>query len=475
MVVQLDVNLTQRPELKLTLTPELLLSLDLLQFTSLELAEWVEQELEKNPVLEQNLQDNDGEEKEIDDSEKEVDIEKDFDMDWEDYFNDGRDLGYRGANYSDDDKDSFETYTPSSVSLFQHLQSQLQLVSHKEIDYKIGLYLISSIDKKGYFNTTIENVSEYFNVSTDKIEEIRLNIMKLDPVGICSKNLQEFILVQLMSKRKLNRTLVKMVNDMFDLVQKRKINSIARKLKTSPEYVEKSISELSELMPYPTYGYNGGDTEKAQFIEPDVLIKKINGEWIVIVNDSYVPVLRINKYYKQMIFKKNLKSDEKEFLKNNINSAQNLIKAINQRHLTMYKVTKSIVEHQKDFFEKGIRYLKPMILKDIADDVKMSESTVSRSTRGKYAQTPYGVFELKFFFSNGLPTDNGKNISSVTVKEKVKDLIENEDITDPISDTEIWKKLKESGIHIERKTIQNYRESLGILPKHLRRRLNNDN
>ncbi|HPG29951.1 MAG TPA: RNA polymerase factor sigma-54, partial [bacterium] len=400
--------------------------------------------------------------------------EESFDADWENYFDDVSDIGYVGSSSynSDEEKDSFESYTPEKISLFEHLQKQLMLVISNHNDYKIALHLISSIDENGYINTSVESAAEYFNTSVEKINKIRNIILNLEPPGICSLNLKEFILFQLKQKQNANtKWPIEIVEKHFDLIHNRKILEISRRMKLTPALVEKCLDDISRLAPYPAFAYNDQSGGNFQYIIPDVYFKKINSEWMVIINDDYLPYLRINPYYRKLAYMKSTNKQEKQFLKENIVSAENLLKAINQRHLTMYRVATRILDRQKDFFEKGISHLKPMVLREIAEDLKLHESTISRCTRGKYGQTPFGLFELKFFFSNGLPTTSGNEISSVAIKEKIKKIVSEEELTDPVSDIDIWKKLTYEGIIAERKTISNYRDEIGNLPKHLRRRI----
>jgi RNA polymerase sigma-54 factor len=475
MPINLNVDLKQRQELGLNLTPELVQSIELLQFTSLELANYVQQELEKNPVLEMETKKNEEEnekesENETDELKKE---EEKWDDDWEEYFDDGRDMGYyKSYTSSGEEKDSFETFTPEKISLFQHLQRQFQLVSTTDSEYKLGLYILSSVNEQGYLQVSVEDIADYFKSSLDEVNRIRKIIMNLEPIGVGSMNLKEFLLLQLDHLESSNRWLRKMIEDYFTLVQAKKVAELSKKLRITNIMVQKCINKIGELIPFPTFSYN--DSDSNQFIKPDVLFKKVGNEWYIIINDEYLPYLRLNRSYVGLLTSNNISKKDKNFLKENINSAENLIKAINQRHMTMYRVSEKILEKQYEFFEKGPAYMKPMILKDIADDLKLSESTISRCTRGKYGQTPYGIFELKYFFSNGLPNLLGDSVSSTVIKEKIKNLIQNEDIENPLSDTDLWKKFLRDGLKVERKTISNYRDDLGILPKHLRRTIKTD-
>ncbi|HON57795.1 MAG TPA: RNA polymerase factor sigma-54, partial [bacterium] len=319
---------------------------------------------------------------------------------------------------------------------------------------------------------SFESIAQYFNTTVDKINAIRKVILNLEPLGICSLNLKEYLLLQLQNRKKTeySRWTQLIISEYFEFVQQRKIDEIARRIKViKPKIIEKCIDEISQLAPYPAHTYSN-QQEIEPYVIPDIIYRKIDNNWIIIINDEFLPQLRISPYYKNLYNSNNLTESEKKYLQENLSSAENLIKAIHQRNRTLYKVASRILERQIDFFEKGFVYLKPMILKDIANDIKMHESTISRCTRGKYAQTPYGLFELKFFFTNGLPLQTGEQISSAVIKEKIKNIILSEDPKNPISDIDIWKKLTDEGLIVERKTITNYRDELGILPKHLRRR-----
>lgn len=506
-----SIEISHKPEIRTQLSYELLQSVGLLEMTNLELAEWVQQELERNPALEtEEYSEEDEEEiadKEIekadsgdtisettenyDGKEENTDREKSENENLEDagdekqtsdnderelsndeiaeFFGDASDTGYVYGD-SSEEKDSFENYTKAPISLFSKLQEQLLLTLRNTDDYKIGLYLVSSITEQGFLNVSVESAAEYCKTDVEKINSIRRQIIHLDPPGICSLNVHEFLLFQIRNTVKVKHWTRQILEKYFDLFQQHKFDEIIKSLKINKEVMLECKNEISKLAPYPSLGFDDDFSDK-HYIVPEVIFKKISGEWTVIIENEYIPSIKISPYYRNLILSGQVNRNEKNFIKEHIVSGENLIKAIRQRQTTMRRVAERILERQRAFFDDGIMGLKPMILRDIAEELKLHESTISRSTRGKYCQTPHGVFELKFFFTSALETTAGEKISNAVIKERIKNMIQQESDANLLSDISIWKELIREGLKVDRKTISNYREELGIMPKHLRKRI----
>ncbi len=506
-----EIKLSSRPELRQHFSYELLQSVELLELTNIELAARIQTELEKNPVLE--LEEEEEAEDEIDIETPKEDEEDEFeekkseeissentpdkkeedydsaadkslspeaeaekelaDNELEEYFSNASDIGYL-SNSSFEEVDSFENFTPSRISLFSKLQEQLLMVLNNTKDYKTAIYLISSITDKGFLNVSVEAAADYCRASVEYINMIRDIIMFLEPIGVCSLNIREFLLFQIQNSAKISYWTKIIIEQYFDFFQKHKMDEIARRLKINMRAIQACVNEIAALIPFPAYAYDDKSSDNYHYITPEIIYKKVSDEWQIIMNNDNMPYLRISSYYKNLVMSGGLGREEKNFIKGHINSAQNLIKAINRRQVTMYRVADRILHRQRDFFEKGILGLKPMILRDVADDLKLHETTISRCTRDKYCQTPFGIFELKFFFTSGLSTTDGLKISNAVIKEKMKSMLSVEDNSNPLNDTDIWKELIRDGLMVDRKTISNYREELGVLPRHLRRKIYHD-
>jgi len=514
------LDISHKTELRTQLSYELLQSVGLLELTNLELAEWIQQELERNPALE--TEDESEDESNID--ERDIDIENEIPVpdeifdDYDEYsadsekkedenyedgkkdgiadnesendniktseseseteftneeiqeiFGDASDTGYIYEN-SGEEKDSFETYTKAPVSLFSKLQEQLLLTFHNNDDYKIAIFLISSITEQGMLNISVESAAEYCKTNVETIDRIRHQVIQLDPPGICSLNVHEFLLFQIKNTVKVKYWTRLIIENYFDLFQKHKFDEIIRHLKINKDVMQESKEEIARLAPYPSLAFED-DFSDNHYIIPEVVFKKISGEWIVIIDNEYIPSIKISPHYRNLILSGQINKAEKNFIKDHIISGENLIKAIRQRQTTMRRVAERILVRQLSFFEEGIMGLKPMILRDIAEELKLHESTISRCTRGKYCQTPHGIFELKFFFTSSLATTAGDKISNAVIKERIKKMIHDESEDDLLSDIAIWKELIREGLMVDRKTISNYRDDLGILPRHLRKKI----
>ncbi|MCF7809203.1 MAG: RNA polymerase factor sigma-54 [Candidatus Marinimicrobia bacterium] len=453
------MELSQHLELKQTLTPQQILLSTLLQLPSLALELRIKTELEMNPLLE--LED-DIEELDNPEEESEVD-EPEIDLD--DYFQND---GYEAKEYYDKSNEEMEVQNAYTPSLAEELLEQIATL-HMDADSRVIMEeMIWNIDERGYLTMELEIIAEKFEVDLKSIEKLHGKLMQLDPIGIGARTLQECLLVQ--AEREYPQTPAHfIIRDYFEEFANKRFERILRKLHLTRSGLREAEEMISHLNPKPGDGYLDPRTN---YVTPDFYISEQDGDFIVTLNDSFIPDLRISGSYKNMISnQKSLDTDTKVFLKKKVESAKWFINSIQMRRITMLKVINSIIEHQREFFLKGQDYLRPMVLRDIAEDISMDISTISRVTSGKYAQTDWGTFELRYFFSEGIEAEDGENISTRRIKERLRVIIEEENKSRPISDEAISKLLQTEGFPIARRTVAKYREQLNIPVARLRREI----
>lgn len=452
------VSLTQKQEL--VMTPKLQQAIKLLQLSRMELVDYLEDKLLENPILEL--------EEEVAGEEDLAEEEEDFeDLDWEEYFADSS--SDYNVNYQQEDY-NYENFVAASLTRDEYLNNQLQLLDLTAQQKEIGKYIIGSLDEDGFLEREVAELAAELGVSEEKFLEVLKEIQQFEPVGIAAQSLQESLLIQLAeweAGRKKELAL-KMVEEHFDLLIENKVKKLAKKLGIKPTESQRIVDLIKTLNPSPAsiFQESGG----TKYLEPDLIIEKINQQYVVFMNQTPVPKLRINSYYQKLLKNFDSSSKAKEYLEEKMSSAMWLIKSIEQRRLTIYKIAKAIVELQKEFFEKGLKHLKPLTMEEVAQEIDMHESTVSRATTKKYAQTPHGLFELKFFFTSGVKTKNGGNISAVSIKKMIEDIIKEEDVTKPLSDQKIADQLSDLGAPVSRRTVAKYRNQLGIASSVQRRR-----
>ncbi|MGA8264380.1 MAG: RNA polymerase factor sigma-54 [Ignavibacteriaceae bacterium] len=477
------LTLNQRLSQQQRLSPQQIQYQKLLQLNTLALEQRIKTELEINPILEEEMDTTLEQEKEkdSDDSEEVDDFDKE-EFDLEDYMNDDVD-GSDRVNKSKDD----EVYQPlaeARESLTEHLTEQLRMLNVNDDFFHLGEEIIGNLDADGYLKrdlSEILNELEMFDeiiISPEDAENLLKKIQVFDPIGIAARSLQECLLVQAQNSacdpyyKYLGEQLL---TYHFDDFTKKRYDSIKQKMELTDESLKGTIEFIQTLNPKP----GEGNVELAQMnqITPDFIIEKNEDNFIITLNDRSVPSVTLSKNYLEMLDsnKRGKKSKrEKEtykFLREKFESAKWFIACIQQRRDTLMKIMRAILEEQYEFFDKGSRFLKPMIYKDIADEIQMDISTISRVVNGKYVQSPQGVHELKYFFSEGLSTDSGEDISNKHIKEILKEIIDNEDKKTPYSDDKLAEMLNEKGIHIARRTVAKYREQLRLPVARLRKEL----
>lgn len=473
MKMNFNLNLVQTQ--KLIMTPELKQAIEILQYNAQELNEFINEELLNNPVLEKlsNLQEASKSENEgnLEAEEFEYDLDKGIkkEIDWEDivnYFEDARPMG--NLTYDFDQELSYDNFLADEETLRDYLLMQLNFSKIDTKFQRICEFLIESIDDNGYLDINLEEASSQFSMSIEEIEMLIKLIQSFDPPGVGARNLKECLLIQMYQHGYEDSLEELLVMEYLEDLGEKRFAQIAKRMGETPERIQNSYDYIKSLEPKP--GRLFSSLREVRYIVPDVYVEKVKDEYVVVVNETANPRLQINGFYKNML--KNIDRDEltSEYLNKNLQSALRIIKSIEQRRNTILRVCKAIVEYQYDFFENGLLYLKPLNLKDIAEEVEVHESTVSRAINGKYMQCPNGLFEIKYFFQSGVKGASGEGVSSESVKTVIKEMIDNEDSAKPLSDQYITDVLVEKGINISRRTVAKYRDELNILPSSKRKR-----
>lgn len=456
----LNIEQTQ----KLIMTPELRQAITVLQLSSLELSKYIEQQLQENPLLE--LREDEAEKNlELADKSKQAEAEdgkREYDLDWELYFQDSSDLGFsRQERNWEQPEYSYENFLSQAPTLSEHLLSQLFLSPCCNGERLIAEYLIGNMDDKGYIRVTLEEVAARFKVSEVKAERILSLIQSFDPPGVGARNLEECLMIQYRTRGIKNDIVKELIKNHLEDLAKGKICRIAHELGATVQDVQKAADILKTLDPKP--GRNFSNPNDNRYIIPDIILEKVEGEYVILVNDVIAPRITINSTYRSVLSKeKSCDSQTRRFVESKLNAAAWLIRSIEQRRLTLYKVAHCLVEMQRDFLDKGIKYLKPLNLKNVAEKVGLHESTISRATSNKYIQTPQGVFEMRHFFSTGLNNATGSTTSSESIKKMLQEIIAGEDCRLPLNDQKISEIFRQKGIKISRRTVAKYRDELNI-------------
>jgi RNA polymerase sigma-54 factor len=455
--MKMGFNLTLEQTQKLIMTQELQQAIKILQLSSLELKDYIQQQLETNPLIETREEDGDSYSSESEDNIisqliKNVEYNR-----WEYGYQDDPDNDY-----------TYENFVANETTLQDHLLFQLHVTILSNIHRKIGEYIIESLDDNGYLTVSAVDIAKDLKVEEEEVEKVLSIIQTFDPAGVACRNLKECLLIQLQIKGINDPAIKEVINNHLENLGDKKFNQIAKDLNISTADVQRIYDMIKTLEPKPGRAFHSSSDVK--YINPDVVVKQVNDEFLVLVNDSTAPRLIINSYYRNILNNCEDQPNISRYITNKLEAALWLIRSIEQRRMTLYRVVNAIVEYQKDFFKNGIRHLKPLTLKDIANRIGIHESTVSRATNGKYVETPRGIFELKFFFTSGVNSVFGEEISSESIKEIIKEIIDGEDPYKPVSDQKITDILNSRGINISRRTVAKYRDELGILSSSRRKR-----
>lgn len=512
----IELKQTIRLSQQLLITPQLQQAIKLLQLSRMELIETVQKELMENPVLEEatgqeadeavkaetdretaqrvddlsagsNNEPSDPRSDTADGTDnKELQDSKEFD--WASYIESYNTSNREPRSFSDSTEElpNYENMVASTASLHDHLEWQIKMGSLSKREEEACVTIIGNLDDNGYLRMSLEELSEKTSYSFDELEDALCVIQDLDPPGVGARNLKECLLIQVKDIGPDKQILSEIINKLLDLIEKRNFQSLSKKLGLTLTRSKHLADIIYSLEPKPGRSFGRGD---AQYITPDVYVKKVGDEFVVVLNEDGMPKLQISNFYKTAIMKemagqgekakeeqsngnKSLDNEAQNYIQEKLKSALWLIKSIHQRQKTLYKVTKSIAQFQQQFLDQGVQHLKPLVLRDIADKIGVHESTVSRATNGKYVHTPQGIFELKYFFNTGLANvGGGQDFANEAVKQIINQFIGNEDTKSPLSDQALATMLRRQNINIARRTVAKYREMLGILPSSRRKRL----
>ncbi len=474
--MEMKMNLNLKMSQKLVMTPMLQQAIKLLPLARLELAQLVRQEIIENPVLEELLED----ENEQEDSQNEErpteepattpDMEpdaspQDQEIDWDNYFQDNIDRGMSIESYAE--KPSIEATYKKEATLADHLMWQLDLTVDSETDKFIGSCIIGNIQNDGYLCANLQEIADISQSDEESVLRVLNIIQTFEPTGVASRSLKECLMIQACALPDKNPYVEVLIENYLERLEDRYLQKVASELKIDLEEVLEALEIIKGFCPKPGLLFS---SEGVDYVVPDLVVIKTAEGYDVALNDEGVPNLRISSYYHNLL-KTTKEGQTKEYLEDKYRSALWLIKSIDQRRQTIYKVGKSIVKLQKDFLDSGLSYLQPMVLKDVAKDIEMHESTVSRITTNKYIDTPQGVFELKFFFHSGIKSYMGSSMSSIRVKNMIKEIIIEEDKNNPLTDDQMVEALMRKNAKIARRTITKYRKELNIPPASKRKKL----
>ena len=478
----MNLKMSMKLSQQLRMTPQLQQAIKLLQLSRVELEEEVRKELNENPVLEeiQETSDDDPSSKnQVAEDLKaaeaqvqgDVDPRRQEEFEWDNYVESLYKPPVQATpSESSDEIMNYENVITTTQTLSDYLLWQMSLFGFNEEEESTISILISYINEEGYLQTSLEEIAKEEGVEVSELAEMLPFLQEFDPPGVGARDLKECLLIQARNLQEDTKDLVEMVEHHLPDLEKKNYQAIAKALDKSLEEVVEMSKIILEMEPKPGRAFMTNDT---QFITPDVYVYKVGEDYIVSINEDGLPRLRISNLYRSLL-KGDSPADStkgtQEYVQDKLRSAIWLIKSIHQRQRTIYKVAESIVKHQKEFFDKGPAFIRPMILRDIAGDIGMHESTVSRVTTSKYMHTPRGIFELKYFFNSGITTSDGESVASESVKLKIKELVDSEDAKNPLSDQKIVELLQKDGIDIARRTVAKYRDVLKILPSSKRKR-----
>jgi RNA polymerase sigma-54 factor len=462
--------------LQQVLAPQMQQSLQLLQAPSLELRQLVHQELQTNPLLEEiptdvvlelapTPEEEERKQKDELDFKEEFEVLSKLDEEWREYFS--RPNIHRQSNEDEDARQFLFESLIQPESLQEHLINQLHLSGVSSTEIRTGELIIGSIDDNGYLATSLEELSGNSGIPVEQLQQMLDLVQTFSPVGVGARDPKECLLIQLERLGKADSIEARIVREQLDELGKKRYHDIAKALEITVEEVTKHATFIGTLEPRPGRAFWH---EFNVNVVPDVIVRKVDHDFSVVMNNDQVPHLRISNTYKELMGRENNAADVKDYLRDRIRAAKFLIKSIHQRQQTIYNIACEIVKRQRDFFEQGVSGLKPLTMNEVAQVVGVHETTVSRGVSSKYMQTPHGVFEMKYFFTSGYQTTDGKLISNTSVKEAVAELIAKEDPAKPLSDQEIVRILTDRGLPIARRTVAKYRAELKILPSHLRKK-----
>lgn len=475
-----SMNLSQT----LRMTPQLQQAIKLLQLNRLELEGAIRKELDENPMLEEvpDLKEEDLQRtKEASDAvaapesgeaqaqaQEAQDPQRQDEFEWESYLESSQKPPSSSLGGTDEIM-NYENLISVSESLHDHLLWQSKMAGFNDEELNLAEILINYVDDDGYITTPLAEIAASEQVPLEELEGVLPFVQEFDPPGVAARDLKECLLLQAKALEEDTNDLVYIINNHLKDLEKKNFEAIAKAMGREAREIFEICKIIYSMDPKPGRVYAPADT---QYVTPDVYVYKVGDDYVVSINEDGLPRLRISNFYKSMLMNQGSDGEKTQgYIQEKLRSAVWLIKSIHQRQRTIYKVAESIVKHQREFLEKGAEYIRPMVLRDIANDIGMHESTVSRVTTNKYVYTPQGIYELKYFFNSGINTSDGESLASESVKLKIRDLITKEDPKNPLSDQQIVDQLKVDGIQIARRTVAKYRDVLKILPSSRRKKV----
>jgi len=457
----------QNLSMQQVLAPQLQQSLQILQAPALELRNIVQQELQTNPLLEEEIGTVESEDRSNDDTEFQEEFERlaKLDEEWRDYMT--QNVSYSSRNLEDEERRQFFFDSIASQETLQlHLWEQLNTADVTEQQRQAAELIIGNIDDIGFLQTPIEEISANTGHSLEELQDMLNLIQSFHPVGVGARDLRECLLIQLRRLGKEGSLEYQIVDEHLADLGRKRLPEVARRLGVTVEQVQRAANFISTLDPKPGQIFT---PDPNSYVLPDVSVDKVGDEYAISLNGDQVPHLRISKTYRDLMTQGSNGTDVRDYIREKIRSGKFLIKSIHQRQQTILNIANEIVKRQQEFLENGTAFLKPMTMAQIAETVGVHETTVSRAISGKYMATPQGVFEMKYFFTPGYQTTGGAALSNTSVKEAISELVRNEDTRNPLSDKEIVEVLSDRGIPIARRTVAKYRAELNILPSNLRK------
>ena len=443
------IDLTQSQ--KLIMTANLRQSLEVLNMNRMELESEIVKELESNPLL---------------------DAEKNSEINWEQYIKDmenSRSFNRFENVFNGDSEVNLENIIKSNSNIYDDLKFQISLYKLDNLERMVCEYIIDSLDEDGYLNISDYEIIESLNIDVETFEECMHKVQNLEPSGVAARNLEECLIIQINNHGIFDEILESIIKQDLKLIASNKYKDICKKYKITLQECKRFAELIKDLNPKPCEGYFNSSKESI-YVQPDVIVEKIEDEFIAYLNERDSYKLKINNFYKEVLKNSQADKDAKDFIKERLNSALSLIKNIDSRKSTILKIAEIILKKQEGFFNKGAKYINPMTMKEVAEELSCHESTISRGVNGKYMLTPFGTYEFKYFFNSSLENDNNEAISSASIKNMIRDKIKAEKKDKPLSDDKIAKLLKEEGINVARRTVAKYREELGILSSSKRKK-----
>jgi RNA polymerase sigma-54 factor len=492
----LEIKQSLRLSQQLVMTPQLQQAIKLLQLNRMELQEVVTQEMMENPILEELTETPDGESTTNPDAPEEINnpemeqardeeaflkpkaqeeqlVSGKDDFNWDSYIEEFNSSSSSAPSMREINEElpSFENVLTKTTTLESHLHWQISMVTLQEGERKLGELIIGNLTDDGYLLASLEDLAREAGMELEDAEEVLKIVQNFDPLGVGSRNLQECLAIQARFMNPRQPLVEQIIAHHLGDLERKNYQAVSKALNVPLEKVIDATRLILEFEPKPGRSFHTSDT---QYISPDIYVYKVGDEFVIVLNEDGMPKLRISPYYKNILAsaQKEQNKTTKEYVQDKLRSAVWLIRSIHNRQKTIYKVTEAIVRRQRDFFEKGVQFLKPMILKDVANDIGMHESTISRVTTNKFVHTPVGIFELKYFFNSSInAADGSDSLASEAVKEKIRQMISKEDQKNPLSDQKIVELLRNENIEIARRTVAKYRDMLGILSSGKRKKV----